>query len=146
MVNTWWSFNEDEINWWAPQINFDTTRFLGLVVPDWNQWNQNGFASPEYVQRVFVILPNLLKFQDSTYYRNNPLDWELDKNNMLKHLMSHEFGHSVGMNHIEDNQIMTVDVPIRSYGIIRDYKIFYDPIYTPDYSDSSRNEITTRAR
>jgi hypothetical protein len=61
--------------------------------------------------------------------------------------MTHEFGHGVGMPHIEQNYVMSSQTPIETDSTKPDFgKFFPDANYKSEFSDSTRTRFTVKVR
>ena len=90
---------------------------------------------PEEIQDAYL----------GSYYQNptHTPEWDGDYKLMIKCVMSHEFGHCIGMFHVEDHNLMSAAVwPVDS----TTGQFFGDTLFVKDYSDSSWSEITVRAK
>ncbi len=103
------------------------------------------FAIPNRVKRIVLNLPMIRSWGNAEYYTQGPGIWlgvNGDYNKMLKYIMTHEFGHSVGMLHSTNlpKTIMWGDGgPIDFNG---DGQCFYDPAWLLDFSTSDKDSTT----
>lgn len=138
---SWWEVNDDEKDFFEIQMNMslDSSGYQGLTV----FIGPGDYCVPKLHRRCWVYLPEMDRWQTSTYYLNNPGQWQQDYYDMIKLVISHEFGHSIGMDEGNNNEIMNDPAPINLIPGNNFGRFFY-PIFTQDYSDSSRNELSTR--
>ncbi len=139
---TWWDVNEKEKAFFKRRMrgrSIDGSGYQGLTVFG----GPGDYCVPKFHHRSWVYIPEIDRCQGYTYYVNNPGKWQQDYNNMIKLVISHEFGHSVGMNEGNNNEIMNDPAPIYTIPGNNLGRFFY-PTFTKDYSDSSRKELSTR--
>ncbi len=139
---TWWKVNDAEKDYFRREMgrNLDGSGYIGYTTFG----GPGDYCVPEFHKRCWVYLPEIAKWGFRTYYLNHGWKWNQDYNDLIKNTISHEFGHSVGMNEGNNKHIMNDPAPI--YTIQGPYygKFFYDPYYVRDYSQASRNEISVR--
>ncbi|MDP8241035.1 MAG: hypothetical protein P9X24_18240 [Candidatus Hatepunaea meridiana] len=138
---TWWEVNNAERDW--------LLNSKGIVLPgsditgiSWTVGNRYGFQTPEYHSRIYIVYSEISKWKTEPYYTANDSLWEADRDSLLKNEMSHEFGHSIGMNDVWENFIMNHEPPI-------DYnsgQFFPNANYVPDYSTVDQQMISVRPK
>ena len=106
---------------------------------------RRGYTTPERHLRSWIHLYNIDRWEDSTYYAANPLQWTAAKDSLIQFLMIHEFSHSIGMTDLNNDSLMDGRVPVQGNSAQPDYgKFFYDPSFSISYCDSSRNQLNVK--
>jgi len=109
-------------------------------------WHTSPYLSkragiPETTNRCSVLIDkvNALK-QKLLYYRNNPDLFPRDRDRMIRCIIGHEFGHSIGMT----DQYFWADFHLMSgvYWYRDTQRLIFEWPYDTTYSDSSKSEIT----
>ena len=140
-------FEQNTITWWNPtraEIEYcRLNRIYGFTRPDSLMYTRYGFAVPEYHKNSCVLTSVIEDWRRSTYYNNNPGQWSADFNRMIKFIISHEFGHCVAMEHLNNVTIMQRYTPI--YTIQGpNYGRFFYPSFSQQYSPTSYGQITIK--
>ena len=102
------------------------------------------FATPNTVRRIVINLPMIQSYGNVNYYTQGPGIWVGaggDYNRMIEYIMTHEFGHSIGMldRSIPPKTIMWESVPVNFNG---NGQCFYDPTWLLDFSTSDKDSVT----
>ena len=88
-----------------------------------------------------LSIPLLQSYRNCQYYNQNPPLWTADYNQMLKYIITHEFGHSIGMLDEfipNDKHLMYELIPRNCNG---NGQFFFDPNLINDFSTSSKNQV-----
>jgi len=141
---TWWIVNRAEMNWYQ---GFYRQNLRGSGDYGYCVFPNRGTTLPvPFLHSRTLVFPE--EIQDAylgSYYQNptHTPEWDGDYKLMIKCVMSHEFGHCIGMFHVEDHNLMSAAVwPVDS----TTGQFFGDTLFVKDYSDSSWSEITVRAK
>ncbi len=147
---SWWTMNQEERHWFLHQPgggDYDAKGIMGVCWPNWNAFLALGYVVPEIHSRIVINSEYINSYENKRFYVDNPNRWPAERDSLFRDTMTHEFGHSIGMMHFNDNYIMTQYSAVQSFDTTRaDYgKFFFDPAYTPKYSNSNKGQISTKA-
>ncbi len=129
---------QDNANWADPWTT------LGRVIPP------SFFPiTPNEVSKVFIFDHNIDILEDSLqYYQQQMGDsvWQHDRSIVIKKVLAHEIGHTIGMT---EQYTDTTNTPYIMGAVASDPDsanrlVVYPPGFKPEYSDSSKKEITIR--
>lgn len=139
---TYWNWSDRVEGDWHRRRNIDPNSFRGI------NWVVSAFDSagvPDGTGRILIQIDRLIWIRDSVY-GGNTLRWQQDFPKECKRYIAHEFGHSVGMQHVlRDCNATAQPLPLMGGTCwIADSIGYRMRIGDSTFSDQSKDEFSVR--